>query len=339
MLLSCHATCTDVQCWKDCDAQYECSNCLSYITCLEDLCQPGDTACQTLCDEFYPECLQEQPSPDYDSCYQECFSYYKESADILSCIENCQDKFPGDHEKPYQLKEPRCFVETNFFDYEDVPSEAWFWAPVNFLTRMEIPVGHGTGINKETFHSRIVRGYNRDDEDDSKLKPGMTKDIFLPFRDLNRFEASKIATLVSCYTIPDNQTDIQKAKIFSDLDSNSNEYMERVIYRTAEVNLVGGYTDGTFKPFQPITRAEFLKMFLTVGEFDILNQTYTSSGFSDVNDPNAWYYPYIAFAANNNIPIIGGYEDGTFKPNNPISRNEAMKIITNTMFALDWISK
>ncbi len=335
----CHGACTDVPCWLSCDEQYpECANCLSYVQCKESLCSPDDTNCLAECDKNYPECTQEQPPQDYDGCYQDCFSYYKDPLDILSCIDNCQGKYPGDFEKPYRLKEPRCFIETTFFDYEDVPSEVWFWAPINFLTRLEIPAGNGTGINSDSFHSRIVRGYNRDDEDDSRLKPGMTKDIFLPTRDLNRFEASKIATLISCYTIPDTTTDIIKGRTFSDLNPSSNEYMERVIYRTAEVNLIQGYTDGSFKPFQSITRAEFLKLFLTVGGFDVHNQTYASSGFSDVTDPNAWYYPYIAFASNNAIPIIGGYDNGTFRPNTPIARNEAMKIITNTMLALDWIS-
>jgi hypothetical protein len=340
-LKACHQSCTDPGCFAACDQDFqECSTCFSYVRCHDFFCDPADTACQNECDQLYAHCLDEDIPDDYGSCYEDCFENFQDHDDVIACIEDCQEQYPDpDREPPYELIEPRCFTETNFFDYEDVPAEAWFWSPINFLTRLEIPEGSGTGINSATFHSRIVRGYNRDDEDDSKLKPGMTKDIFLPFRDLNRFEASKIATLVSCYTIPDTQADISKPMTFSDLAANSDEYMNRVIYRTAEVGLVEGYNDGSFKPFQPITRAEFLKVFLTVGEFDVHNQTYANSGFSDVTDPNVWYYPYVAFAKHNDVPIIGGYEDGTFKPNNPIARNEAMKIITNTMFALDWISK
>ena len=182
-------------------------------------------------------------------------------------------------------------------------------------------------------------GYNRDEEDSTKLKEGKDKDIFLPVKNLNRYEASKIATLVACYTIPDKQSDINVEKTFLDVDKNSDDYMNRVIYRAAEVGLFKGYKDGTFKPFQPITRAEFLKVFLTVGGFNVHTKSYATSGFKDVTDHTVWYYPYIAFASNNNIPIIQGYKDGTFRPNNPIGRDEAVKIITNVMFALDWIKK
>jgi hypothetical protein len=302
-------------------------------------CDPGDQGCIDSCCYDWPDCECPQPEPDeYLNCYDSCFATYQNHDDLINCIEQCQQENPGDWDQPYELTEPRCFAETNFFDYEDVPPQSWFWAPINFLTRLEIQEGAGEGINSDTFHSRIVRGYNRDDEDDSKLKPGYTKDIFKPARNLNRFEASKIATLVSCYTIPDNQSDISKPKVFSDVNPDSNEYANRVIYRAAEVGLFDGYEDGSFGPYNDITRAEFLKVFLTVGEFDVESQNYQTSGFTDVNQDD-WYYPWVAYANHNSIPIIGGYDDGTFRPNEPIRRSEAMKIVTNTMHALGWINQ
>jgi len=304
-----------------------------------DSCPPGDQGCIDSCCFDWPDCECPEPEPDeYLNCYDACFEAGLNHDDLVACIEDCQEDNPGDWEPPYELEEPRCFAETNFFDYEDVPPQAWFWAPINFLTRLEIQEGAGDGINSATFHSRIVRGYNRDNEDDSKLKPGYTKDMFRPIRNLNRFEASKIATLVSCYTIPDRQMDISKPKVFSDVDDRSEEYTERVIYRSAEVGLFEGYVDGSFGPYNDITRAEFLKVFLTVGEFDVHSQSFNDSGFSDVN-PDDWYYQWVAFANHNAIPIISGYDDGTFKPNEPIRRNEAMKIVTNMMFALGWINQ
>ncbi len=59
--------------------------------------------------------------------------------------------------------------------------------------------------------------------------------------------------------------------------------------------------------------------------------------FSDI-DPNSWQAPYANTAKINNV--IGGYSDGTFKPNNPITRAEAFKIIINTFHpdALDTVS-
>lgn len=59
--------------------------------------------------------------------------------------------------------------------------------------------------------------------------------------------------------------------------------------------------------------------------------------FSDI-DPTSWQAPYANTAKANNV--IGGYPDGTFKPNNPITRAEAFKVIINTFHSgtLDTVS-
>lgn len=59
--------------------------------------------------------------------------------------------------------------------------------------------------------------------------------------------------------------------------------------------------------------------------------------FSDI-DPASWQAPYANTAKANKV--IGGYADGTFKPNNPITRAEAFKIIINTFHSeeLDTVS-
>ena len=62
-----------------------------------------------------------------------------------------------------------------------------------------------------------------------------------------------------------------------------------------------------------------------------------SNYFSDI-DPASWQAPYANTAKVNKV--IGGYSDGTFKPNNPITRAEAFKVIINTFHseALDMVS-
>ena len=84
-----------------------------------------------------------------------------------------------------------------------------------------------------------------------------------------------------------------------------------------------GYDDGTFRPDQSMNRAEFTKTVLEALGYSIPD-TITSSDFSDV-PVNEWYAPYTQTAKERNI--IAGYEDGTFRPNNNITRAEAIKIL------------
>ena len=87
---------------------------------------------------------------------------------------------------------------------------------------------------------------------------------------------------------------------------------------------VSGYDDGTFKPKNPVSRAEVAAMFAK-----ILNLKINDSGemkFSDVSGTH-WAYPYIKIMYE--TKIFSGYSDGTFRPNNPISRAEIAQAFTN----------
>lgn len=101
-----------------------------------------------------------------------------------------------------------------------------------------------------------------------------------------------------------------------------------------ELNIVKGYEDGSFKPNNPITRAEFATM---ASQFDKLSGG--SLNFTDVNTSH-WAYSYIASAYNKGW--ISGYPDGSFKPEKSISREEVVSI-TNRMLDrkcdLDFVKK
>ncbi|MBC8630537.1 S-layer homology domain-containing protein [[Eubacterium] tenue] len=81
-----------------------------------------------------------------------------------------------------------------------------------------------------------------------------------------------------------------------------------------------GYKDGTFRPDNSITRAEFIKL---VNKYFGFNNK-ESINFSDINT-NDWYYNDICIAQKANY--INGYEDKTFKPNKTITREEVAKIL------------
>ncbi|MBR3933715.1 MAG: S-layer homology domain-containing protein [Clostridia bacterium] len=88
--------------------------------------------------------------------------------------------------------------------------------------------------------------------------------------------------------------------------------------------IITGYEDGTFRPQNTITRAEFVTM---ATRFADMSQKYECS-FVDVTKEH-WAYDYIAFAAQNNW--VGGYEDNSFKADNTITRAEVVTIVNNML--------
>lgn len=98
----------------------------------------------------------------------------------------------------------------------------------------------------------------------------------------------------------------------------------------AKIGVIEGYSDGTFRPDATVNRAEFLKIVLLASGYgDRIPEVSSSSGFSDT-DANAWYAKYVAFSKAKGI--IEGYPDGTFKPDQQISRAEGLKIIIGEFF-------
>lgn len=95
--------------------------------------------------------------------------------------------------------------------------------------------------------------------------------------------------------------------------------------------VISGYADGTFKPDQKITRAEFIKIALGVTNCldcttpnDSIKEKYISNPFPDVSLPS-WYFYCISIAKE--LGMITGYGDGFFKPERNISRAEAAAVL------------
>lgn len=89
------------------------------------------------------------------------------------------------------------------------------------------------------------------------------------------------------------------------------------------LGIITGYPDGTFKPNKPITRAEFAAI---AARFDE-TQSGKSATFSDVI--GHWAAKEIGIAYYNDW--IKGYPDGTFKPDQNITRAEAMTLINRVL--------
>ncbi len=114
---------------------------------------------------------------------------------------------------------------------------------------------------------------------------------------------------------------------YIDIDVSSDYYLSAV--RLKDLEVISGYDDGTFKPDNRITRAEFTKIVTCMMDKETETRALTSaSGFYDV--PNgSWAAPYINYAVSKEI--LSGYSDGSFGPDRTISFSEALTILLRTL--------
>ncbi|MBU5211622.1 S-layer homology domain-containing protein [Heyndrickxia oleronia] len=132
--------------------------------------------------------------------------------------------------------------------------------------------------------------------------------------------STAIATSAIAVLAPDSTEASTNEEIFTDVKANS--YYYEYVNELFERSFVNGYKDGSFKPNGLLTRAEASKILALNLGLD-LTQSFNHT-FKDV-PADSWAYPYIS--ALREAGIINGYQDGTFKPNAPITRNEMAKII------------
>ena len=109
-------------------------------------------------------------------------------------------------------------------------------------------------------------------------------------------------------------------------DVNADDWFNVTVSSLANMNAISGYEDGTFRPNEPITRAELAAM---AGRFyEAFDAEYEEGTFRDV-DGDEWYADAIAAAAE--LGILGGYPDGTVRPNNNITRAETCAIVNRVL--------
>jgi len=109
--------------------------------------------------------------------------------------------------------------------------------------------------------------------------------------------------------------------IFPDIDRGA-WYAEAVNY-LASIDIILGFPDGSFKPGNPITRAEFATV---ISKFDRLE---SGAGAAYNDTAGHWAAGYINSAAAKGW--ISGYNDGTFLPENYITRAEAVSSVNRML--------
>lgn len=108
------------------------------------------------------------------------------------------------------------------------------------------------------------------------------------------------------------------------LDVPSSYWAYQYISALACRGVLGGYSDGTFRPDATTTRAQFAKM-LVLG-FGWAITTPATPSFSDVPN-NFWAYGYVETAKAHGV--VSGYSDGTFRPVSNITRAQLSKMIVS----------
>jgi exopolysaccharide biosynthesis protein len=110
---------------------------------------------------------------------------------------------------------------------------------------------------------------------------------------------------------------------FTDLSKDKNWAYESIM-KLANLDIINGFPDGSFQPDKPITRLDAATMISKqLGLNTSKNQA--NPGFKDVNS-NTYGYGTIAAVANNGI--VGGFSDGTFRPQETLTRAQLASILT-----------
>lgn len=170
---------------------------------------------------------------------------------------------------------------------------------------------NGKAYSPVTFVNRKAAELNRTDH--FAFLVGYTDGTFGPERNMTRAE---VTTMFARLLTEQIEADKTYSNTFSDVPKGY--WAANYIGYMQQFGVITGYSDGSFRPDAPVTRAEFAAI---ASRFEKLTEG--SKSFTDVPD-TYWAARYINFAATRGW--VTGYSDGTFKPENPITRAEVAAV-------------
>lgn len=109
-------------------------------------------------------------------------------------------------------------------------------------------------------------------------------------------------------------------------DVTSGDWFNVTVSSLAQMGVIAGYEDGSFRPNAPITRAEFAA--IATRFFAERGVTYNEGLFADITG-DEWFADVVAAAADRGL--LGGYPDGTVRPNATITRAESCAVVNRTL--------
>ncbi|WP_250675290.1 family 10 glycosylhydrolase [Paraclostridium ghonii] len=217
-------------------------------------------------------------------------SYYSDYADTIGWIKN--------NYVDYVVPQLYWQIGYSIADYSKLVS---WWS--NQVNGSNVDLYIGQGIYKDEVASEIDKQLNLNNQY-YQIKGS----FFYSTSDI-------ISNRAGCR---DKMKSILATSKFKDINGH---WAQVDIEKFIKYGYINGYEDNTFRPEGQITRAEFVKLVNRV--FNLTEQG--NINFTDVSSSD-WYYNEVRVAAK--YGYINGYEDKSFRPNNPITRQEAMKIIT-----------
>ena len=162
-----------------------------------------------------------------------------------------------------------------------------------------------------TFVNRKAAELNRTDH--LAFLSGYANGTFEPDRNMTRAEVTTMFARLLTEKMAADQT---YSNTFSDVAKS--HWAANYIGYMQQFGIITGYADGSFRPDASVTLAEFAAI---ASRFERLTEG--TKSFSDVPSSH-WAAKYINFAATRGW--VNGYADGTFRPNNSITRAEVAAV-------------
>ncbi|SFM15127.1 S-layer homology domain-containing protein [Paenibacillus sp. 1_12] len=137
---------------------------------------------------------------------------------------------------------------------------------------------------------------------------------------MKKLSMSMLIFLILAWTLFPGIAPIAKAAV-----DTKQHWAEPIIDRWTSEGLIKGYEDGTFQPDHSITRAEIAAL---INRKFKLTSTREMIPFPDLAN-NEWQFESLGTAAE--VGYISGYEDGTIRPNEAVTRQQLAVIIANLL--------
>ncbi|MCI6646791.1 MAG: S-layer homology domain-containing protein [Oscillospiraceae bacterium] len=167
------------------------------------------------------------------------------------------------------------------------------------------PPANTPTLNKED-HTAYIIGY-----EDGTVRPG------------NNITRAEVATIFFRLLTDESRAEYWcQTNAYSDV--NSTDWFNNAVSTLGNAGIITGYPDGTFRPNAPITRAEFSAIAARFSDV-VYNG---NSSFTDVA-ANHWAARYITLAEY--LGWVTGYPDGSFHPDQAITRAEAITLINRVL--------
>ena len=167
-----------------------------------------------------------------------------------------------------------------------------------------IPDDVPTGLNGKDHYAYVV---------------GYPDGMVYPQKNITRAEVATI--FFRLLTDETREANMTKSNSYNDMKEGA--WYTCAVSTLSKMGIIKGYEDGSFKPDASISRAEFAAI---AARFDPDGDK-TPATFSDVS--SHWAKDEISIAANHGW--IKGYEDGSFKPDQKITRAETMTLVNRVL--------